>query len=270
MKFTKMQGIGNDYIYVNCFEEKVSDPEQLAIKLSDRHLGIGSDGLILILPSETADCRMQMFNSDGTQSKMCGNGIRCVGKYVYDHGIINRKKILVETGAGVKELQLLASDGKVTEVTVDMGIPKVTSEVPEPILVNEKNYEFVGIDMGNPHAVCYEAEIDSLDLDKDGPPFEHHRRFPDRTNVEFIQLLDRKHIRMRVWERGSGETKACGTGAAASAAASILRGFTDRSVEVELPGGRLKILWNEENGHIYLTGPAVEVFNGEIDVNEIL
>lgn len=266
MKFTKMHGIGNDYVYINCFEERVTDPAELARKVSDRHFGIGSDGLILIKPSKAADCRMQMFNVDGSEGAMCGNAIRCVGKYVYDHGIAVEEQIRVETASGIKCLELEVRDGKVIMVTVDMGEPELTSKLPEAIMVEGEEYRFAGISMGNPHAVTYLDEIDGLDLEKLGPAFEHHKRFPDRTNVEFIRVIDRSHIQMRVWERGSGETWACGTGASASVAASVLMNYTDRMAEVTLRGGCLTIWWNEENNHIFMKGPAVEVFHGEIEI----
>ena len=220
MKFTKMQGIGNDYVYVNCFEETVEDPARVAKLVSERHFGIGSDGLILICPSEVADCRMRMFNEDGSEGSMCGNGIRCVGKYAYDHGIVDKTQISVETLGGIKYLDMQVENGKVKTVKVDMGMPKLTSELPEKIQVEGKNLEFTGIDVGNPHAVYYVENVDGLDLEKIGPAFEMHERFPDRVNSEFIRVIDRKHLQMRVWERGSGETWACGTGATASAVAS--------------------------------------------------
>lgn len=265
MKFTKMQGTGNDYVYINCFEETVERPEELAVKVSDRHFGIGSDGLILICPSGQADCRMKMFNADGSESEMCGNGIRCVGKYVYDHHIVEKDEFDVETKAGIKHLKVTDEGGKASLITVDMGIPEVTGEVPEPIMIDGRSYEFIGISMGNPHAIYYMDEIDGLDLEAMGPAFETHERFPERTNSEFIQVIDRSHLRMRVWERGSGETWACGTGATASAVASVLSGRTENTVEVELKGGILSITWDQESGHVYMTGPAVEVFQGEFD-----
>ena len=243
MKFTKMQGLGNDYVYVNCFEETVNDPEKLAIAVSDRHFGIGSDGLILITPSEVADCRMDMYNLDGSRGAMCGNGIRCVGKYAY----------------------MKVENGKVTAVTVDMGEPEQTSELPEQIEVDGTEYEFTGISMGNPHAVLFMDEIDSLELETIGPKFEFHKRFPDRTNTEFVKVIDRTHVKMRVWERGSGETMACGTGACAVAVASILAGHTEDEVEVELLGGCLQIRWDREKNRVFMTGPAVEVFSGEYE-----
>lgn len=263
MKFTKMQGLGNDYVYVNCFEEEVKNPEKLAIAVSDRHFGIGSDGLILIKPSDVADCQMDMYNLDGSRGAMCGNGIRCVGKYAYDHHIVDKTEISVETPSGLKYLKMQTEGGAVTAVTVDMGKPELTSELPETILVDGKTYEFTGISMGNPHAVLFMDAIDSLDLEGIGPKFENHSRFPDRTNTEFVQVIDRGHVRMRVWERGSGETMACGTGACAVAVASILAGHTDDTVQVELLGGRLQIRWDREHDRVFMTGPAVEVFSGE-------
>ncbi|MDD3251823.1 MAG: diaminopimelate epimerase [Lachnospiraceae bacterium] len=266
MKFTKMQGIGNDYVYVNCFEEQVENPGRVARLVSDRHFGIGSDGLILICPSEKADCRMWMFNEDGSEGAMCGNGIRCVGKYTYEHGIVSKTRITVETKGGIKTLDLQVQAGKVESVTVDMGVPELTSELPEPICVDGENLTFTGISVGNPHAVYYRDDVDSLDLEKIGPAFEHHERFPDRVNSEFIRIIDRKHMQMRVWERGSGETWACGTGATASAVASMMLGLVDDTVEVQLRGGCLEIFWDRESGHAFMTGPAVEVFHGEIDL----
>jgi len=265
-----MQGIGNDYVYINCFEESVEAPAELAKKVSDRHFGIGSDGLILICPSETADCQMRMFNADGSESQMCGNGIRCVGKYVYDHRLVEKTEFDVETGAGIKHLKVKQENGKAVQITVDMGVPEITSQVPEPILVDGKSYEFIGISMGNPHAVYYLDNIDCLDLEAIGPAFENHERFPERTNSEFIQVVNRDYIRMRVWERGSGETYACGTGATASAVASALSGRTGQTVQVELKGGNLTIHWDREgSGHVFMTGPAVEVFEGEFNIKNL-
>ncbi|HIX16553.1 MAG TPA: diaminopimelate epimerase [Candidatus Hungatella pullicola] len=269
MKFTKMQGIGNDYVYVNCFEETVKEPEKLAVLVSERHFGVGSDGLILIHPSQTADCRMQMFNADGSEGEMCGNGIRCVGKYVFDHHLVDKTEFDVETKAGMKHLSIEAENGKAVSITVDMGIPQVTSQIPEKITVLGQEKEFIGISMGNPHAVYYEAGIDNLDLEEIGPAYETHPRFPEKTNSEFVEVIDREHIRMRVWERGSGETWACGTGATASAVACILSGKTENKVDVELKGGHLVIRWDRESGHVYMTGPAVEVFTGELDIENL-
>ena len=269
MKFTKMQGLGNDYVYVNCFEETVEHPQAVAVAVSDRHFGIGSDGLILIKPSEVADCQMDMYNLDGSRGAMCGNGIRCVGKYAYDHGIVDKTKISVETPSGIKYLDMKAENGRVTAVTVDMGQPAVTSELPEKIEVDGKEYEFTGISMGNPHAVLFVDEVADLELEKIGPKFENHVRFPDRTNTEFVKVLDRTHVKMRVWERGSGETMACGTGACATAVAAILNGYADRNVTVHLLGGDLEICWDEKDNCVYMTGPAATVFTGEFDPEEL-
>lgn len=268
MKFTKMHGISNDYVYVNCFDEKVKNPSFAACYVSRRRTGIGSDGLILIAPSDAADCRMIMYNADGTEGAMCGNGIRCVGKYVYDHGIAKKNPLTVETKAGIKTLYVWEEEGKVNEVTVDMGVPQITSQVPEKICIEGNTHSFVGISMGNPHAVYFMEEIDSLNLEKIGSAFETHKRFPDRTNTEFIQVIDRKQIKMRVWERGSGETWACGTGACASVAASVLMGYTDNAATVFLRGGSLTINWDRESGHIWMKGKAEEVFSGEITIPE--
>ena len=269
MDFTKMQGIGNDYVYVDCFKEQVKEPGAVARFISDRRFGIGSDGLILICPSRIANCRMEMYNTDGSQGKMCGNGIRCGGKYVYDHGLVrsDRRSLTVETLAGVKELRLEVEEGKAVRLTVDMGKPSLTSEISESVTIEGKEWNFTGIDVGNPHAVYFVEDTDSLDLEKMGPHFEYHERFmPDRVNSEFIRVIDRNHIQMRVWERGSGETWACGTGAAASAMASILSGYTEDEVTVSLRGGDLKIRLDRESGHLFMTGPAAEVFHGSIDI----
>lgn len=276
MKFTKMQGIGNDYVYVNCFEETVENPEKAAVFVSNRNFGIGSDGLILIQPSEKADCRMDMYNLDGSRGAMCGNGIRCVGKYVYDHGITDKTEIDVETLSGIRHLSLHVKDGRVESVTVDMGSPEQTSQVSEQILVGDSEFQFTGVSMGNPHVVVFldEAEslgnsLEQLDIEAIGPLFEHHERFPDRTNTEFVEVLDEGHVRMRVWERGSGETLACGTGACAVLAACVLNGRTGNEAQVELPGGTLSIRWDREKNRIYMTGPAVEVYHGEIDIPDV-
>lgn len=271
MEFTKMQGTGNDYVYVDCFKEPVREPAKTAVYVSDRHFGIGSDGLILICPSQAADCRMEMYNADGSQGIMCGNGVRCVGKYVYDHGLVDKDKktITVETLAGIKTLELETENGRAVSITVNMGEGVLTSRLPEDITVDGKEYRFVGISVGNPHAIYYVDEVDSLDLERIGPAFENHARFaPERVNTEFIHVVDRKHLKMRVWERGSGETWACGTGATASVMASILMGYTDDEAEVALRGGKLVIRYDRESGHLFMTGPAVEVFRGTIDIPE--
>ncbi len=266
MKFTKMQGIGNDYVYVNCFEETVENPSETAVKVSNRNFGIGSDGLILIKPSKVADCQMDMYNLDGSRGAMCGNGIRCVGKYVYDHGIVDKTEIDVETASGIKHLSLHVKDGKVETVTVDMGKPVGTSEIGESITVCGQEYAFTGVSMGNPHAVVFMDDVKNLKIEAIGPYFEVHEKFPDRTNTEFVEVKDRSHVSMRVWERGSGETLACGTGACATAVACVLNGKTDTEVEVALLGGTLFIRWDREKDTVYMTGPAVEVFHGEIEM----
>jgi len=272
MKFTKMQGTGNDYVYVNCFEETVNDPAKVSRIISDRHFGIGSDGLILICPSGTCDVRMRMFNADGSEGSMCGNGARCIAKYVYDHGICRKDRISLETKAGVRELKVTAENGICKGVTVCMGVPKLTGEVPEKIEVGGIETEFIGVDIGNPHAVYYmesEEELKNADLMRSGPLYEHHKRFPGGVNSEFLFVKDRKNIFMRVWERGSGETLACGTGASAAAFASMISGRCDSEVTIHLLGGDLVISREEkENGRVFLTGPAEEVFTGEIILPE--
>ena len=275
MKFTKMQGIGNDYVYVNCFEETVADPARTAEYVSERHFGIGSDGLILIKPSKVADCMMDMYNLDGSQGAMCGNGIRCVAKYVYDYGIVKKTELTVETKSGIKKLKLSVENGKVSQVEVNMGEPILkASEIPicsendqvlnEAIEVDGTIYHMTGVSMGNPHAVVFLEDVENLDIEKLGPSFENHPRFPDRVNTEFIQVLDPNTLKMRVWERGSGETLACGTGACASAVASALNGLSGNEVTVKLLGGDLKIRWDRESNQVYMTGPAAVVFDGEI------
>ena len=277
MKFTKMHGIGNDYVYVNCLQEKVEDPSGTARKVSDRHFGIGSDGLILIKPSKKADFEMEMYNADGSRGAMCGNGIRCVAKYVYDYGLTDKTSISVETGSGIKYLDLTVENNKVTMVKVDMGEPDLAADhipiiaqtervIDEPIEVEGKTWRITGVSMGNPHGVVFLDDIDSLAIEKIGPAFENHARFPDRINTEFVQLDNRRHVRMRVWERGSGETLACGTGACAVAVACVLNGLTEREVTVSLLGGDLEICWDEKDGHVYMTGPATVVFDGEIEL----
>lgn len=276
MKFTKMHGCGNDYVYVNCFEERVDEPGELAKRVSDRHFGIGSDGLILICPSNHADVRMRMFNADGSEGEMCGNGIRCVAKYVYDHHIVEKERLSVETGAGIKQLDLFVEQGKVAKVRVDMGEPILAAaQIPvisekEKVIgvlveVGGKTWEMTCVSMGNPHAVVFVPDTASLDLPSYGPFFEHHEMFPKRTNTEFVQVINRGEINMRVWERGSGETLACGTGTCASVMACILTGRTDHRVLVHLLGGDLTIEYDADSNHIYMTGPAVTVYEGEIE-----
>ena len=280
MKFTKMHGMANDYVYVNCFEETVENPSAVARYVSDRHFGIGSDGLILIKPSDVADCEMDMYNLDGSQGAMCGNGIRCVAKYAYDYGIVNKKHISVATKSGIKYLDLTVKDGKVSLVKVNMGSPILTAKqipvvsekeevINEPLVVDGETYYITAVSMGNPHAIVYMADIDHLDIEKIGPSFENHVAFPDRVNTEFVEVIDEHTLKMRVWERGSGETLACGTGACAVAVASILNGHVDgdKSVTVKLLGGDLQIFWNRQENLVYMTGPATTVFDGEIDVS---
>ena len=280
MKFTKMQGLGNDYVYVNCFEEKIENPPAVARYVSDRHFGIGSDGLIMINPSEVADFEMEMYNADGSRGEMCGNGIRCVAKYVYDYGLTDKTQISVETLGGIKYLDLTVEDGKVSQVKVDMGKPELKSDlipiisenekvIDEPIEVDGQVYHMTGVSMGNPHTVIYVDDVKNLDLEKIGPKFENHERFPKRINTEFVHCIDRNTVEMRVWERGSGETLACGTGACAVAVASILNNLTDTRVTVKLLGGDLQIEWDREKNHVFMTGPAKVVFDGVIDITEI-
>ena len=277
MKFTKMQGLGNDYVYVNCFKETIENPPEMAKKVSNRNFGIGSDGLIMINPSDVADFEMEMYNADGSRSEMCGNGIRCVGKYVYDYGLTEKEHISVETLAGIKYLDLTVEDGKVKLVKVDMGSPELVPEnipivadgnrvIDEPINVNGTEYRMTGVSMGNPHADVYVEDVKGLDIETIGPAFENHERFPNRVNTEFVKVLDRNTVEMRVWERGSGETMACGTGACAVAVACILNGFTEDKVTVKLLGGDLQIEWDKEADKIYMTGPAEVSFDGEINL----
>ena len=277
MKFTKMQGLGNDYVYVNCFKETIENPPEMAKKVSNRNFGIGSDGLIMINPSDVADFEMEMYNADGSRSEMCGNGIRCVGKYVHDYGLTEKEHISVETLAGIKYLDLTVEDGKVKLVKVDMGSPELVPEnipivadgnrvIDEPINVNGTEYRMTGVSMGNPHAVVYVEDVKGLDIETIGPAFENHERFPNRVNTEFVKVLDRNTVEMRVWERGSGETMACGTGACAVAVACILNGFTEDKVTVKLLGGDLQIEWDKEADKIYMTGPAEVSFDGEINL----
>ena len=304
MKFTKMQGLGNDYVYVNCLEEQLENPSEMAKFVSDRHFGIGSDGLILIRPSDAADFEMEMYNADGSRGEMCGNGIRCVAKYVYDYGLTDKTSISVETLGGIKYLELTVEDGMVSLVRVDMGRPKLeAAEVPilceavteecvvdedsvlgggyaedivkigdcrkvinEPIVVDGMEYRITGVSMGNPHAVVFLEDVEGLEIEKIGPKFENHERFPKRINTEFVRVIDRETIEMRVWERGSGETLACGTGACAAAVASILNGLAERKVTVKLRGGDLLVEWEEETGKVYMTGPAGTGFEGEVYV----
>lgn len=275
MKFTKMHGIGNDYVYVNCFEETVENPSEVAVKISDRHFGVGSDGLILIKPSKVADFEMAMYNADGSRGEMCGNGIRCVAKYVYDRGLTDKTSLSIETLAGIKYIDLTVENGKVSLVRVNMGAPELIADkipvisdtkevIAQPLLVNGKTYDVTCVSMGNPHCITFmEEDVRELDLTAVGPAFENHEKFPNRINTEFVNILDKKTLRMRVWERGSGETLACGTGACATAVAAIVNGLTEEEVTVELLGGNLQIRWDREQNLVFMTGPATIVFDGQ-------
>ncbi len=276
MKFTKMHGCGNDYIYVNCFEERVDDPSDTAKKISDRHFGVGSDGLVLICPSDVADVKMRMFNSDGSEAEMCGNASRCVGRYVYDRGIVKKNPITLETLAGIKVIEIHENDKGETELlTVDMGEPILkAAEVPvnaegEPavdikIKSCDKEFAFTCVSMGNPHAVAFiDSDVMSFDVEKYGSVVETDSHFPKKTNVEFVETVDATHLKMRVWERGAGETWACGTGTCATVVAANIKGICPRvPVEVKLLGGTLTIHWNEEDNHVYMTGPAAFICDG--------
>lgn len=274
-RFSKMHGAGNDYIYVNCFEEKIENINETAQAVSDRHFGIGSDGLVLICPSDKADFRMDMYNSDGTQAEMCGNATRCVGKYVYDRGLTDKTQITLETLAGIKILDLNVKNGAVETVRVNMGSPVLEPEnipiasehdrfIGEDIEVDGRIYKVTGVSMGNPHAVAFIEDTDSLDIEKIGPGFETHFLFPKRINTEFAQIIDRHTIKMRVWERGAGETLACGTGACAALVAANLNGLTDDEADLILLGGTLHIRWDKAENKVYMTGPAEFVFDGII------
>ncbi len=282
MKFTKMHGLGNDYIYIDCFTEKIADPAAFARKMSDRHFGIGGDGVILICPSDVADVRMDMYNADGSRGEMCGNGIRCVGKYAYDSGITDKTEITVETLAGIKQLSMEVVDGKVKTVTVNMGAPefapeKIPVDVPKdfaltdgkviglPLDAGEIIRKGTCVSMGNPHVVFFEEDIDHLPLEVAGPIYESHPAFPQRVNAEFAEVLNSSHIKMRVYERGSGETLACGTGACAVLVASHLNGLAAPEADIQLLGGTLHIRWDKEANTVYMTGPAETVFSGEVE-----
>ena len=280
IKFTKMQGCGNDYVYVNCMDKLIDNPEKVSQYISDRHFGIGSDGLILICPSDVADFRMAMYNADGSEGKMCGNGVRCIAKYVYEYGLTDKKKISLETKSGIKYLDMDIEDGKVQMVKVDMGAPILKpAEIPvktdssmdsfinQPLDVDGNTFMVTCVSMGNPHAVVFVDDTKSLDIRKYGPVFETHPAFPEQVNTEFVQVISRNEINMRVWERGSGETLACGTGTCASVVACVLNGKTDEKVTVHLLGGDLFIEYNRDNGAVWMTGPAEIVFDGEIGLD---
>ncbi len=280
MRFAKMQGTGNDYIYVNCLEEVVNEPDILARRLSDRHFGVGADGLVLIRPSGRADFAMEMYNADGSRGEMCGNGIRCLGKYVYDRGLTDKRELDIQTGSGTRHLRLFPGEGdgaggEIRMVEVNMGKPVLEADqvpaisehtcmVHEPVRVGGVEYPMTAVSMGNPHAVIFTGHVRGVDLQRLGPSIEYHGRFPRRVNVEFAQVEDRRTARVRVWERGSGETLSCGTGACAVLVAGVLNDLTDRQVTVKLIGGDLLAEWREETGEILLTGPAVHVFDGEV------
>ena len=276
IKFTKMQGLGNDYVYMDAINQHIENESSLAKFVSNRHFGIGSDGLILICKSDVADFKMKMFNSDGSEAEMCGNEIRCVGKFIYDKKFTDKTTLSIETLAGIKILELNTKDGKVQTVKVDMGepvleaekIPVVSNETPVRNLLlkaEDKEFRFTCVSMGNPHAITVVEKVDEFDVEKYGKVLEIDKAFPKKSNIEFIEIIDENNIKMRVWERGTGETLACGTGACASAVACNLNGLTKRNVNVELLGGKLEIEWNKENNHIYMTGPAVTVFEGELN-----
>ena len=287
LEFTKMQGIGNDYVYIDCTKKELEKPEKISQIVSDRHFGIGSDGLILILNSKVADFKMEIYNADGSQAEMCGNGIRCVAKFVYDKGLTEKTKLKIETLAGIKELELNVENGKVKTVKVDMGEPilevekipvyidekmKAEGITPTSVIKNLKleaynqNFIFTCVSMGNPHAITFIDDVEKFDVKKFGSVFEVAKAFPKKSNIEFVEIIDKENINMRVWERGSGETMACGTGSCASVVACILNNKTSNKVKVHLLGGELYIEWNKENNHIYMTGPAEIVFEGKIDI----
>lgn len=273
MRFTKMEGCGNDYIYINAMQEEVRNPEMLAVAMSERHFGIGADGLVLILDSEVADFRMRMFNLDGSEGEMCGNAVRCIAKYVYERGLTDKKEITLETLGGIKVLRLHIQDGIVIAVTADMGEPILTADkipvrsekkpvIGEKLHILDKDFAFTCVSMGNPHAVTFVEQVAQFDVEKYGSLAEIHPIFPKKANIEFAQVIDRTHLSMRVWERGSGETLACGTGACATLVAAVLNGLCERKVRIQLLGGTLEIEWREADNHIYMTGPARFSFDG--------
>ena len=273
MIFTKMHGLGNDYVCINCFRERVEDPPGFARTLCDRHYGIGADGLILICPSKVSDFKMEIYNSDGSVAGMCGNGIRCLGKYVYDYRLTGKETLSIETKSGIRNMHLHIQDGKAYGAMVDMGVPRLNAHsipilsekdlvINDPIEVQEKNYRMTGISMGNPHAVIFSEEINGISLEETGRELEFHPRFPERANIEFCHVTARNRMEIRVWERGVGETLACGTGACAAVVASVLNDLTDEEVIVKLLGGELSVRWDRKVNHVFLEGPAVKVFDG--------
>lgn len=273
MIFTKMHGLGNDYVCINCFRERVEDPPGFARALCDRHYGIGADGLILICPSKVSDFKMEIYNSDGSVAGMCGNGIRCLGKYVYDYRLTGKETLSIETKSGIRNMHLHIQDGKACGAMVDMGVPRLNAHsipilsekdlvINDPIEVQKKNYRMTGISMGNPHAVIFLEEINGISLEETGRELEFHPRFPERANIEFCHVTARDRMEIRVWERGGGETLACGTGACAAVVASVLNDLTDEEVIVKLLGGELSVRWDRKVNHVFLEGPAVKVFDG--------
>lgn len=277
MKFVKMQGCGNDYVYIDGSKEKVDNKPEAVRQLSNRNFGIGSDGVIFINPSEIADFEMEMYNADGTRSEMCGNGIRCVAKFVYDFGLTDKTELTIESFGKIKYISLTLENNKVKMVRVNMGAPELEAKkvpvvsgsetvIDEEINVGGTNYRMTCVSMGNPHAVVFTDEVEEMDLESVGPLFEYHERFPNRTNTEFVKILDRKNVRMRVWERGTGETLACGTGCCATVVACILNGLTDNEVTVKVTGGDIVVSWDREQNLVYMTGPAVTVFEGTIEI----
>lgn len=273
MIFTKMHGLGNDYVCINCFRERVEDPPGFARTLCDRHYGIGADGLILICPSKVSDFKMEIYNSDGSVAGMCGNGIRCLGKYVYDYRLTGKETLSIETKSGIRNMHLQIQDGKACGAMVDMGVPRLNAHsipilsekdlvINDPIEVQKKNYRMTGISMGNPHAVIFLEEINGISLEETGRELEFHLRFPERANIEFCHVTARDRMEIRVWERGVGETLACGTGACAAVVASVLNDLTDEEVIVKLLGGELSVRWDRKVNHVFLVGPAVKVFDG--------
>ena len=273
MIFTKMHGLGNDYVCINCFRERVEDPPGFARALCDRHYGIGADGLILICPSKVSDFKMEIYNSDGSVAGMCGNGIRCLGKYVYDYGLTGKETLSIETKSGIRNMHLHIQDGKACGAMVDMGVPRLNAHsipilsekdlvINDPIEVQKKNYRMTGISMGNPHAVIFSEEINGISLEETGRELEFHPRFPERANIEFCHVTARDRMEIRVWERGVGETLSCGTGACAAVVASVLNDLTDEEVIVKLLGGELSVRWDRKVNHVFLEGPAVKVFDG--------
>lgn len=273
MIFTKMHGLGNDYVCINCFRERVEDPSGFARTLCDRHYGIGADGLILICPSKVSDFKMEIYNSDGSVAGMCGNGIRCLGKYVYDYRLTGKETLSIETKSGIRNMHLHIQDGKACGAMVDMGVPRLNAHsipilcekdlvINDPIEVQKKNYRMTGISMGNPHAVIFLEEINGISLEETGRELEFHPRFPERANIEFCHVTARDRMEIRVWERGVGETLACGTGACAAVVASVLNDLTDEEVIVKLLGGELSVRWDRKVNHVFLEGPAVKVFDG--------